>query len=79
MWFRQIIQGVFPVGNSPQIEIQDPSEDIEVIMSVKKHLSDSPEILGMDLMIEMLPIQSRVDLVIRERSTQAVLGHLIPC
>ena len=71
MWFRPIISDGWPVKRAQTIEIQDPSNELEVLRKIKDASST--------LTVELAPRRDRVDLVIRDRESGAVTGHLVPC
>ncbi|OGT89711.1 MAG: hypothetical protein A2286_04090 [Gammaproteobacteria bacterium RIFOXYA12_FULL_61_12] len=73
MWFTKILENGWPCKKG-MVEIQDPSNELEVLESLRA------DIHAARARLELVPRGRRgVDVLVREHGTGAVLFHLAPC
>lgn len=72
MFFKKIIENGWPCKKA-SVEIQDPTNDLEVLERLRMRMPPT------NLLVEMVPKRHQLDLVVRERYTGAVLCHLASC
>lgn len=75
MWFKTVLLNGWPSEHSDKVEIQDPSDESEVLGSIQRLMPSSMQ----NHQVEIMRREDELDLVIRERPNGAVMGHLVSC
>ncbi|MBU0501448.1 MAG: hypothetical protein KJ558_10155 [Gammaproteobacteria bacterium] len=73
MWFKTVIDKGWPCKKAAKIEIQDPSNELEVLDRLRLRVA------AVNARVDLVPTGRRVDVVVRDRVSDAVLCHLVPC
>ena len=75
MWFKAILLDGWPMDNSSEVEIQDPSDENEVLSQIKPLMPS----IQQSHRVEMMRSGERLNLLVRERPNGAVMGHFVSC